>query len=175
MLKTAENQKGFQPFIFYLYVVCFLILKIILKIPLKNFGLLNNTTFIKCTPYLYLQQGKQSIITQIPKTPIKILGGQKQLIKRPIAKVIAKTPLLNPFLRRIRYSPFFMPSIHYIEIIKKGYFILLSHDLRSFISSKSRKYDSWRVGSTKPFFTASKTAQPFSFVWEQEANLQPLK
>ena len=127
---------------FRFYVVCFLILKIILKIPLNSFGLLNNITFINLTPYLYLEQGRQSITTQTPKTPIKNLGGQKQLIKIPKAKVSAKTPLLNPFFRCIRCSPFFVPSIHYIEISKKGYRDLFSQALSSFISSKRRKYDS---------------------------------
>ena len=78
--------------------------KIILKIPPKNLGLLINTTFTEYT-LSYLQAEIPSIITHIANTATKNLGGQKQLIRRPNAKVSAKAPLPELHLLRILIPP----------------------------------------------------------------------
>ncbi len=79
--------------------------KNILKIPLKNLGLLNNTTFINTLrQQRALEQPR--IITQIASTPTNNLGGQKQLIKSPPAKAIAVKPLLNLLCLRILFPPY---------------------------------------------------------------------
>ena len=96
---------------------------IILKIEPKNLGLLTNITFI---PYLlrcYLEQGRASIITQIASAATKNLGGQKQLINKPIAKTSASIPL--PELQRLRISlpPNNDLHYHYIKKAKKCYII----------------------------------------------------
>ena len=78
--------------------------KIILKIPPKNLGLLINTTFTECT-LSYLQAEIPSIITHIANTATKNLGGQKQLIRRPNAKVSANAPLPELHLLRILIPP----------------------------------------------------------------------
>ena len=89
---------------------CFLIPKIILKIPLKNFGLFTSTTFIRKPPisinYQQRQQEIPSIITQIASIATKNLGGQKQLIKRPNAKVSPIAPLLKLKHFRISFPPY---------------------------------------------------------------------
>ena len=88
---------------------CFLIPKIILKIPLKNFGLFTNTTFIKIPPIIYYQQRQQeipSIITQIASIATKNLGGQKQLISSPKAKVSPIAPLFKLKRLRISFPPY---------------------------------------------------------------------
>ena len=90
----------------FIYMFCFLIPKIILKIPPKNFGLLTNTTFIQVPSAFKIYQQRQqeipSIITQIASIATKNLGGQKQLISSPKAKVRPKAPLL--MLKRLRIS-----------------------------------------------------------------------
>lgn len=93
-------------FLFYvLSIFCFLIPKMVRKIPLKNLGLLNNTTFIN-TLRQHFALENPSIITQIASTPTNNLGGQKQLIKSPTAKTIAIIPLfVLPDLRRIAIPP----------------------------------------------------------------------
>ena len=94
-------------FLFYvLSILCFLIPKTIRKIPLKNLGLLNNTTFIN-TLRQHFALENPSIITQIASTPTNNLGGQKQLIKSPPANAIAIKPLLEaPWCFRILFPPY---------------------------------------------------------------------
>jgi hypothetical protein len=93
-------------FLFYvLSILCFFIPKTTRKIPLKNLGLLNNTTFIN-TLHQHFALENPSIITQIASTPIKSLGGQKQLIKSPPANAIAIKPLLKPWCLRIMFPPY---------------------------------------------------------------------
>ena len=92
-----------------IYMFCFLIPKIILKIPLKSFGLFTNTTFIKIPPIIYYQQRQQeipSIITQTASIATKNLGGQKQLISKPKAKVSPIAPLLMLKRFRISFPPY---------------------------------------------------------------------
>ena len=92
-----------------IYMFCFLIPKIILKIPLKNFGLFTNTTFIKIPPIIYYQQRQQeipSIITQTASIATKNLGGQKQLISKPKAKVSPIAPLFKLKRFRISFPPY---------------------------------------------------------------------
>ena len=89
---------------------CFLIPKIILKIPPKNFGLLTNTTFIQVPSAFKIYQQRQqeipSIITQIASIATKNLGGQKQLISSPKAKVRPTAPLLTLKRLRISFPPY---------------------------------------------------------------------
>ena len=94
-------------FLYYvLSILCFLIPKTTRKIPLKNLGLLNNTTFIN-TLRQHFELENPSIITQIASTPINNFGGQKQLIKSPPAKAIAIKPLLKlPLHLRILFPPY---------------------------------------------------------------------
>ena len=104
-----------------IYMFCFLIPKIILKIPLKNFGLFTNITFINIPPIIYYQQRQQeipSIITQIASIATKNLGGQKQLISKPKAKTIPIRPLfvLLHFLRI-----FIPPILHNKQNLKLCY------------------------------------------------------
>jgi ABC-type phosphate transport system ATPase subunit len=77
--------------------------KNILKIPLKNLGLLIKTTFIKENLHQCLLHAQliPRIITAMARTPTKNSDGQMQLIAIPTAKAIAKTPLLllKHFLR----------------------------------------------------------------------------
>ncbi len=92
--------------IFYVFsIFCFLIPKNARKIPLKNLGLLNNTTFINTLRQHFVLE-HPSIITQTASTATKNLGGQKQLIKSPPAKAIAVKPLLNLIFLRILFPPY---------------------------------------------------------------------
>lgn len=116
----------------YIYVFCFFIPKIILKIPDKNLGLLTSTTFINASPFCriklicfpvtargnqYLMQEIPSIITHSASTATKKRGGQKQLMSSPAAKVIATIPLLNPHLRIV-----FASVLHNKQFPEKCYF-----------------------------------------------------
>lgn len=77
-----------------LYIFCFFMPKIILSKPPTIPCPLISTTFIKCLQS-YFEQENPKIITQIAKTATKNRGGQKQLIRRPTAKVTPTTPLLK--------------------------------------------------------------------------------
>lgn len=91
---------------FYVFIFsCFLMPKITLKNPLKNFGLLNNTTFIQCLRQ-HLAADNPSTITQIASAATKNRGGQKQLNKSPTEKEIATKPLLNEIRLRILTPPY---------------------------------------------------------------------
>ena len=70
-----------------------------LKIPLKNLGLLNKTTFTKKTSRENNQHRlpeKPRIITHIASTATRNFGGQKQLMRSPQANVRPISPLLQP-------------------------------------------------------------------------------
>ena len=70
---------------------------VLVKIPLKNLGLLTKTTFIIFPPkinYHYLQHPQiAKTINQIARIATKHFGGSKQLAIIPKAKVIAEYPL----------------------------------------------------------------------------------
>lgn len=78
-----------------------------LKIPLKNLGLLNKTTFTKKTSRENNQHRppeKPRIITHIASTATRNFGGQKQLMRSPQANVRPISPLLQPQPLRLRIS-----------------------------------------------------------------------
>lgn len=103
--------------VYVFYTLSFLIPKIIRKIPLKIFGLLNITTFIRYLHQCLLQE-IPSIITQTASMPTKNFGGQKQLVSNPTAKTIAISPRLLLLHFRLIFIP---PLLHNNQNHKKCY------------------------------------------------------
>ena len=67
------------------------------------------------------------MITQIASTATKNLGGQKQLIRRPTAKVTASIPLLKLQRLRILIPPQTAYNTVYREIVKMLLNLILLH------------------------------------------------
>ena len=96
--------------------------KIIRKRPENTLGLLISTTFIISSEN-YLQHEIPSMITHTDKIATRNFGGQKQLIMRPNANVIAIIPL-----ETFRFRIFHPPILHYIVNRRKRYEILSRDD-----------------------------------------------
>lgn len=106
-----EHSKiSFRSF-YQVYVSIFFIPKNILKIPLKNFGLLTKTTFTTIPPKIYLQYPKTAETnSQMARIATRHFAGSIQLAIMPRANVNAHEHLQRKFFLRILLPP----TLHYI-------------------------------------------------------------
>ena len=121
---THRQTRGF------LYMFCFLIPKIILKIPLKNFGLFTSTTFIRKPPISINYQQRQQEFRRAKAT-----DKQTQSKGKPHSALID-----------VKAFSHFVPSLQYqyIEKTKKCYCYLrfgAFQGFKSFKSSNKAIYD----------------------------------
>ena len=155
---------------------CFLIPKIILKIPLKNLGLLTKTTFIRKPPIIVLSAaptGNSEYYYPDREYRHQKFRRAKAAYKQPQGKSKPDSSLIE-----IEAFAHFVPSLQYqyIEKTKKCYSYLCFwafQGFKSFNSPNNATYDLWRLSAISPFFTASITLQPFSTVWVQLVKRQP--